>query len=886
MRVDPIVKAAHWRRGLAIAAVAALHLLAAMPPALAIEQTGDIAVTARSEYGAALPGVALSISGPSLLGERSGLTGADGRFTFRALPPGSYVLDCSREDRIRIQIEGIIVEVGMTSPVPVALPSGAIEETVTVRARAPLIDSTRTSSQETYDREYLSNAQIGLESRAYQNVPGASAGVTLATSPGTNSVALPQIRGGALTDNLTLLDGVDIGDPTYSWAGNTLLPFDAMEQVQVQTGAFSAEFGRSTGGVTNVVTRSGGDAFSGTVDLRYGDENFVSSGDHYDPDAVTYMRGSAEATLGGPVAKDKLWFFVAGGEHRLKDGLPGAPLTADSRREMALGKLTWQVAPVHKVSLEYLGNWETIDNANPTPPSPVAAGAGTHRWRDTWFWTSQYQGILSPTVIVEAQVGQFQATAQSRPESGNRTLRCQTDYLTGTLTRACVSGGSERGRDLAVASVTWQAGGHALKVGVDLQRTSNHGWNFAGGGGGDTVAPDANGVKTVLTAWDLVSQMDSTRRGEFGGYYVQDEWRVHPRLTADLGLRYSTYSFFNDLDENVWRNDLWEPRLGVAWDATGDARNVFKVSACRFGMAPTLMTLTNTNAYSQVLAYFVNETIGGYYAGLGPTPLDVNGDGTIEERAYLATFGGRGFQSFAHGGRVKIPHVDELSVSYERRLGPQSALGAAYVHRRGRDLTEDYTDQETGLSYIDNLPGLETQYDAVEVTYRGQWKGFHLRASYVWSESEGNVAYGEWPGISQDYDFPAVSENRWGWLPGDTRHAVKVNGWWALPRGYRIGYSGVYYSGFPWTLRVPAYPYGFVFPEGRGSRRLPAYKQLDVEFSKGFAIRRTEMRMFVTVINVFNAESVTAVAEAEPIAGQPLDYQDTRRVQLGLHYSF
>ncbi len=866
--------------------VAASCLVAAALPAHAIEQTGDILVTVRSEDGAGLPGVALLIAGPSLLGERSGSTDADGRFTFRALPPGSYRIECRGKDRTRIQIDRIVVDVGKTSPVPVTLSAGALREIVTVHAKAPLIDATRTTSQETYDRDFLDDAQLGLERRTYQSVPGASVGVTLATSPGSYSVSLPQFRGGSLTDNLTLLDGVDIGDPIYSWAGNTLLPFDAIEQVQVQTGGFQPEFGRTTGGVTNVVTRSGGNAFSGSVDLRYGDENLVASGDHFDPDEVTYVRGSGEAALGGPIVKDKLWYFVAGGVYHLEDGLPGAPLTADSRRELALGKLTWQVAAPHKLSLEYLGNWETIDNANPTPPSPIAAGAGTFRWRDASFWTTQYQGILHPKLIVEAQIGRFDATAQSRPESGNQTLRCQTDYLTGTLTRACVSGGSARSRDVVMASVTWQSGRHALKGGTDLQRTKNHGWNFAGGGGGDTVAPDAHGVKTMLTAWDLVSRMDSTRRGEFGGYYAQDEWRIHPRVTASLGLRYSTYGFFNDLGENVWRNDLWEPRLGVAWDATGDATNVFKASACRFGMAPTLMTLTNTNAHSQVLAYFVNETIAGYYEGLGPTPLDVNGDGRIEERAYLSTFGGPGFQSFAHGGRVRIPHVDELTVSYERRLGPQSALGVAYVRRRGRDLIEDYTDQETGLSYIDNLPGLETRYDAVEVKYRGEWQGFHLRASYIWSRSEGNVAYGEWPGISQDYDFPAVSENRWGWLPGDTRHAVKLNGWWTLPKGFQMGYSGVYFSGFPWTVRVPVNPYGFEFPEGRGSRRLPAFKQLDLEFSKGIAIRHTELRMFVTVINVFNAESVTAVAEAQPIAGQPADYQDTRRIQLGLHYSF
>ncbi len=880
-----MVKAAHRRCGLAVAAVAALHLLAATPLALAIEQTGDIAVTVRSEDGAALPGVALSISGPSLLGERSGLTDADGRFTFRALPPGSYVLDCSREGRIRIQIDRIIVDVGTTSPVPVTLPTGALEETVTVTAKAPLIDVTRTTSQETYEREHLDNAVIGLESRYYQNMLDSGASIVSINALGTG-VELPQIRGAEYANNLTLLDGVDVGDPIYSWAGNAVLPFDAMEQVQVQTGAFPAEFGRSTGGVVNVVTRSGGNAFSGTVDLRYGDEGLVSSGDHFDREDLTYTRGSAEATLGGPIVKDKLWFFAAYGHNRLEDAPPDAPVTGDLRRDSGLAKLTWQVAPSHKVALEYVGNWATKDNSNAALlMTPEAAGA----WqRDASIWTAQYQGILGRNLVLQAQAGTFHAVSNDRSQSGDATTRCAVNLLTGLWTRNyCTLAESDRDRDVAMASVIWSRGRHGLKAGVDLQRTSNYQFTSYNGGGLDVLAPDANGVETVIHAQDVVSPEDSTSRAELGGYYVQDEWKLHSRLTANLGVRYSTYRFFNDAGDSVWRNDIWEPRLGVAWDVTGDAVNVVKASASRFGMASTLITLQYMNSQSMVINYYWNETIAGYFFGLGPTPVDINGDGTISARLYTNSSGGTAFQSFVEGGEVKIPHVDELSVSYERRLGAQSALGVTYVRRRGRDLIESYADPAgTGLYFLDNLPGLETQYDAVEAQYRGQWKGFHLRGSYVWSESQGNIAYGTLVWRTGEYDFPAVSgEDRWGWLPGDTRNAVKLNGWWTLPKGFQIGYSGVYYSGFPWTP-VQQTLAGLVFPEGRGSRRLPAYKQLDLEFSKRFPIKDTDLRLFVTVINVFNSESVIAVTTNIPYEGRPTDFQDTRRIQLGLHYSF
>jgi len=232
-----------------------------------------------------------------------------------------------------------------------------------------------------------------------------------------------------------------------------------------------------------------------------------------------------------------------------------------------------------------------------------------------------------------------------------------------------------------------------------------------------------------------------------------------------------------------------------------------------------------------------------------------------------------------------MPHVDEFAVSYERRLQAESAIGATYVRRRGRDLIEDTYDEASGKLIIDNLPGLATRFEAIEIRYRGQWNGFHLRGSYVWSKNEGNVWYQGY-GLNWDYDFPATSENRWGWLPTDTRHGVKVNGWWALPGGFQIGYGAVYYSGFPLTYRQPALPWGDEFPEGRGSRRLPSFRQLDLEFSKGFTIGKTDLRLYLSVINVLNAESVTAVNEYEPLAGQPTDYQKPLRLQLGMHYTF
>lgn len=841
--------------------------------AAAAGPTGDLETLVGDEAGRPLQGVALTIYGTGLLGVRSAKTGPDGRFVFRALSPGTFEVDAALDGHRRIRREGVVVDAGRTATVPIVLQKGSLEESVTVHGREPLIDAVRTVSQVTFDREYLEHVPVGLDARGYTSVFGTAAGVVGS-----------QVRGSSFTDNVYLVDGADSNFPYFSSAGTTVIP-SAIEQVVVQTGAFSSEFGRATGGVANVVTKSGGNEFAGTLDLRYGSGGMLSEGEHFDPDAIGYARKVGEIGVGGPIVRDKLWFFVAGGYYGSEDAPPGSPTTADRSRTTWLGKLTWQAAPSHTLTALGMQTPQDFDDYDSSPL--VAPEATSHLDTTNRFVSLSYLGVLGPRLVVQAQVANFRAVSSGAPQSGDLGTRCAVGLLDGTTTRnSCLLEDNANARDVLLASATWQLGGHALRAGIDLQRVETGGLVDKPGDGIDTVAPDGSGATVTVLAQDLVSPAGLDLGGDLHAAFLQDEWRVHPRVTLHLGLRYSDAAYVNDAGRKVIRTDLVEPRIGIAWDVGGSARDVLKGTWSRFGYSSTLEVVHQGNQNMGAIDYYANETVGGYFIGAGPVPFDLDGDGIIEERAFLGSAGGPTGVVYANGGRLESPRTDEWSLSYDRQLGSSVVLGGTYVRRRTTELIEDYFDEGLGAYVIDNYPGLLREYEGVELRLRAQWPRGLAQASYVWSKTRGNQDFSIWPGVSAEYDFPALATNRWGYMSTDTRHALKANGFFRLPLAFEIAYGFTYVSGYAWTVERNVLPYGSEYPEGRGSRRLPHFSQLDLDFSRNFRIRGAELRLIASVLNVFDREAVTAVNTLEESAGEPVDYQRPRRFEVGLRCAF
>ena len=857
----------------------------------AVEQTGDIAGRVLDETKTPMPGATVTVRGPALQAERAALSDKEGEFVFKALPPGPYSMEVRAPGYQSFVMEGILVHLGRGTQLELHLTPGAEPQTVEVVGSMPPVDAVRTQTQDTYALEYMETAPISSDDRDFvsviSNSPGTGPGQgTAGTNLNPGEEGEPSIRGSSRGESVYLIDGVDSTDPVTGAPG-TRFVFDAIQELQLQTGGFAAEYGHASGGVVSIVTKSGGNDLSGSLDMRFYDQRFIEKGQHSDPGSAVIQHANYEATVGGPVVKDKLWFFVGGSF--LRDDLGGQEFESvrSFRGKAYIGKLTWQASPEHNFAVQMSGDPGTIDNVD--AGGLTAKEASSRQDQETRLVSAQYQGILGPNVIVHAQLAYDHGTLDLAPQSGDLETIGWIDFSSGRKTRNTTDArSSQRTRDQASASLTWSRpdmwGDHTFKFGFDIQSLRYELDEFAPGGEYDLVAADPFGAVVPL-AYNVVhsaGRMENT--GLLAGYFAQDEWRIVPKLSLNLGVRYDTYGYDNDAHRRVLSSRLVQPRAGISWDVTGDSRAVIKLTASRFGV-PALLGLSRVaNTRVNATDLYVNETIAGYYDGKGPTPADVNGDGTIESRAFVQRFGGAGGQVLAHDGKLEATRVVEYTASIESRLGEGTSIGLALVRRDSSDIIDNRYVASRGVFVIDNRPDLGRTYQGAELRFRARWAKAFFNGSYTWSESRGDIDTTS--GLSEDFDFPSLSLRRYGWLSGDARHVVQLAGWFELPWRLKLGWDFDWLSGYPWTVVRPAFPYGKEFVTSRGAERLPSIHELDLGLSRGFQLGKAGLKVILSIKNALGTETVTQVNPNQGEAGQPLEWQEPRSYEIGTRIVF
>src|SRR5262249_4981213 len=251
--------------------------------------------------GNPLPGASVTVTSPVLQGSRTAVTKSDGTYSLTKLPPGGpYKLAFSLSGFRSVEITGLAVFVGKDTPASARMELAPVTAEVSVTAERPTVDPTQTNTQQNFTSDYLRKIPIGAGGRSYQNV--------LQQAPGVANTGNPNVFGGNLAENNFSIDGVNTTDPvTHTFSFN--LNFDTVQEVALQTSSYAAEYGRAPGGVVNVVTKSGGNNFSGSADVRYSNNHWTEKGDHFDPGASASRSTPWGVTLGGPILRDTLWFF-------------------------------------------------------------------------------------------------------------------------------------------------------------------------------------------------------------------------------------------------------------------------------------------------------------------------------------------------------------------------------------------------------------------------------------------------------------------------------------------------------------------------------------------------------------------------------------------------
>ena len=275
-------------------------------------QTGTIGGTAVDAQGLSLPGVTMTVSSPSLQGTRTAVTDINGNYSLPQLPPGAYSVVFTLSGFGDVE-QAATVPLGGEVGVNAVMAPGGVTETVQVVGVVPAeIQTTETASNMVDD--VVNVLPIG-------RTPFAIA----ATQPGLNTntpnAGQLSINGSFAYDNVYLVDGVDTNDNLFG-TSNALYVADAIEETQVLTSGISAEYGRFSGGVVNVITKSGGNTFSGSWRTNLDKPTWESLNPYEVEEKVKredILNRTHEATLGGPIVRDRLWFFYSFRRARVTD---------------------------------------------------------------------------------------------------------------------------------------------------------------------------------------------------------------------------------------------------------------------------------------------------------------------------------------------------------------------------------------------------------------------------------------------------------------------------------------------------------------------------------------------------------------------------------------
>jgi Carboxypeptidase regulatory-like domain/TonB dependent receptor len=830
--------------------LAGAGLLAAAGGALAQgNTTGTVSGQVRSQDGAPLPGVTVNASSPALQGVRSTTTSANGDYIFAFLPAGDY--------EVAFELTGFQpvkhaarVALAQSVPLSVTMALANVSEEILVEAQAAGTDFAQTAPvASSYKSELVEKLPLnrGLE-QTLTLAPGVNA-----TGPARGSGATARgaitISGAMSFENLFTVNGVVVNENLRGMPLDLFIE-DALQETTTTTGAVSAEFGRFSGGVVQAITKSGGNDFSGSFRTTFRNDDWRSTLPLNDR-KVDRVVPVYESTLGGPIVKDKLWFF---GAARLVDDtrnnqtfatLVNYDLQAKQRRYE--GKLTYSLTRDHTLRASYLKIHEETVNDAFTPILDLDSLYGT-RSDPQDLLSVNYTGVLSPKFFVEAQYSRRNLTFSG---SGSQF----TDLVKGTLlidrsrgpnarynapTFCAVCGDPEqRDNDNVLVKATYFAstgslGSHQVVGGVDRFDDARFADNFQSGSsyrifgtsailqGGDIFPVFANDGSTFVR-WNPIFVGSEGAHFRTNSAFLNDVWRVNGRLTLNLGLRYDRNDGADSVGATVVKDAAFSPRVALTFDPGGDGS--FTVNA---GVAKYVAAIASSVADG--------ASPGGRsaqldYAYLGPA-INTDPSRPLQTRAQAVTAFFDWF--FANGGtrrplfgsagipgvstviddRLASPNTIEYTAGVTRRLGARGLVRLDGVYRDFRDFYSDRVDRTTGQVTVDVVTGRPAavgQLIDVTVTENTNdltrtYKGLNAQLSYrlahrlnvagnyTLSKTEGS-ADGETrasgPVTTTLSNYPEYRQASWntpeGPLSLDRRHRARAWAIWDLPAPSALG---------------------------------------------------------------------------------------------------
>ena len=810
---------------------------------IAIAQTKSaLTGTVIDQDGLPLPGVTVTLTSEDLIGgAQIKVTGEDGDFKFILLPPGDYHVEADLDGFVSNEVDAH-VGLDRDTQVRLTLVPADFGEEILVTAEAPVVDVTKVSTGETYDEEFLQLATVGTAGRNYLSIIGAEAG-----SVGSGNV---RVFGGVESDNVYLVDGLNTTDPLTGTFG-TNFNFDAIQEVSIQTGGFEAEYGQALGGVVNLVTKSGGNNFHGALDVRYNDEDLAESGDHFDPDTDAGSQEKYSFNLGGPLSRDRIWFFASMEQNERSFTPVGAAYARTFEGQNYLGKVTAQLGQSNRLAFKVSSDPADIDGDNASQFHPAEVESFQEQGGE--IYQVDFDSVLSENLLLSLQAGANRQELNAFPKSGDLDTPGRYNQDTGFYSDNYFNTQfSTRDSDQFRANLTMFVdelyGTHELKIGAELRTLESSASNYYTGGlyftdldsmGGVYHDGDGDGVSDFLLYQDFPDAREFVdSKGDLATFYAQDAWQIGP-VTVKAGARLDDVSYENEVGQTIADFDELQPRLGVAWDVRNNGKQVLRANWGRFAH-PATVNLADTvsgrsSGYNRLVGLdfwcdrglpcdpaFLEDFWGGSF-------LWTDSEGDPHWYFPFDSVGGAPFESVdtLGVGQLESQYADVLMLGYEIQLAPQTSLEAQFIDKESMNLIEDVCDNNSWIwgdgsapsvddpsTWTDvsechgfvlaNVPDLKRDYQAFLLKFDTRFKKMNIRASYTHSESEGNTnAAANRSYASEGYDvFPGDFYNYYGRLDDDREHRVKVDGYVNLPLDFALGFSGFWSSGI--ALNVEA----------------------------------------------------------------------------------
>ena len=720
---------------------------------------GSIIGQATDDSNTPLPGVTVSISSPDLQGQKVAVTDSAGNYNFRVIPVGVYRVEFMLESFQTVIKENIAVNISSTSEVNAEL-TNSFTEAIVVTAERPTVNTNSTELGVVLDSEFFQSLPTG---RNYTSV----ASVT----PGAQSDGAGQtFYGSTGAENAYYIDGVNTTGVELGQQGKTL-NFEFIKEVQVKTAGYNAEYGRSTGGILNVITKSGGNEFAGDVFGYYDSDGLQNSLKGAAADGAIagstkttgFVRSDFGLDLGGYIMKDRLWFFGAYDRvdnsndlESLEDfgnlGVPGAPLLGDqfsddTTRDLYAGKLTWLAHPSHTVAVSFFGDPSTREGAL----ASLAAPATHYNQADeTGALDSvlNYDGIFSSSLIGNIRIAQHkEEVSVGGPGKDLVGFLDNSDPLgDGTATWGWAGAPTSSGigflqdqeftRDQLRGDLTFfvedLAGQHELKGGYEYEEISV--FNANNNSGGQRIyrfncstgrCPDNPEqpyyyrhryfVSSKIdpysaTLGDIVNPLVVDTKADNYAYFLQDTWRPSSNLTLNLGYRMEIqklYNAFGEVSANI--DDNGAPRLGIVWDPLDNGRSkVFAHWGSFYETIPMDIVIRSFGAEITVFSYNFSDD-----------PSNIAGDRAVH-RGSSALGGGVSSVDPA----LKGQYIEELIIGGEMEVMDNVAVGLKYINRELNSVIEDALSSE-GDYFIGN-PGQNLLAGTYDIGYSfGYNETFH-----------------------------------------------------------------------------------------------------------------------------------------------------------------